>query len=95
MTVYPVVSAAQRPAWEQYTRDHHQWVSESIVIQKQDPTYQGLKVLEDYYLYNVIHDNSDFDKEKPGVKGTPVVRPFYLPTWQSAPVIPRYPPYNW
>ncbi len=94
MTVYPVVSTAQRPAWEQYTRDHHEWVNESIAIQKQDPTYQG-PILEDHDVYNVIYDYSEFEKEKPGVEGTQVERPFYLPTWQSSPVIPRDPPYNW
>jgi len=82
---YHFVSTDQRTQWENYTFANDGWVSESIELQKGDPYFKGT-LLEEYvkspiYVYDVID--------------APLVPEGYLPTWQGAPVVPIYPPYNW
>ena len=79
------VSEDQRRAWQNYSMQHSSWVEQSIAIQKEDKTYRG-KIIEDYNKSEIIYGNYG---DVPYGQGS------YLPIWQSAPVVPIYPPFNW
>jgi len=98
---YHNVGADQRLQWEAYTATHSDWIDTSIAVQSRDPGYTGPAVTETFlkenYLgnYDLIHDydeavygwgNSTDGVDHPG--------PF-LATWQTTPVIPIDPLYNW
>jgi hypothetical protein len=79
-----VVETDERAAWENYTMENEAWVNEGLEVQKEDETFKGNQV-EEWSGWGVIHSN-DGPVEEPGP---------YLPTWQTAPVVPFYSPYNW
>jgi hypothetical protein len=98
LNMYPYVSIQNRLLWEQYTATHNNWVEESIHFQYHSDDYNGGKILPNYTSYDVIHGYEELEKplDEQGTVGTDrVTPPYYLPMWQSAPVIPTYPPYNW
>ena len=82
---YQYVTEEQRRLWQNYSIEHAGWVEQSITIQKEDSTYRG-KIIDQYNLSDTIYGNYG---DIPYGQGS------YLPTWQAAPVIPRYPPFNW
>lgn len=92
-SVYHLVTHEQRPAWENYTAHHNGWIDQDMALQATDPVYHG-PVLTEYDNYDVIHDWSEYDKPDGGTEGVER-KEWYLPTWQNAPVVPRYPAYNW
>ncbi len=60
-------------------------MSESIEMQKDDPSFTG-KIIEDYQISPIYTiDVSDGPLRSEG----------YAPIWQQSPVVPYYPPYNW
>jgi len=93
-TVYHIVTAEERLEWEAYTATHNGWIDKDIAMQKTDPNYQG-PIITEREDFNVIHGWDEYYKETPGEEGTNRTGPIYLPNWQSAPVIPGYPIYNW
>ena len=99
LNIYPVVKNDERLAWENYTAFHHEWVNQSMSIHDMDyQTYNGPRPTpKDFEVWNVIHDDDEYYKEPPdaGSVGTARNASFYMPTWQSSPVIATYPPYNW
>ena len=84
---YHMVEASQREAWEKYSVLEQGWVEESIDIMKQDIKYRG-KIVEDYSVVPSIHNSSG--EEVPRDDAGPL-----FPKWQSYPVVPTYPPFNW
>ena len=85
MAIYHVVRREERAKWEAYTATHNSWVNESIKLQDADPDYNG-PILYDHYYTDDIY----------GGWGEPMPEAdLYLPTWQAAPVIPKWAPYNW
>lgn len=78
------VTLQERPTWEQYTLDNDNWVTESLRVQKSDPTFQGQK-FSNFTQDGVIHSYMG-----PSTGDGP-----FLPTWQSSPVIPVFSAYNW
>jgi hypothetical protein len=88
LNVYPMVSHEEKEDWESYAAANNIWVNQSVAIQEGDKNYQGEIVQPSYYV-DYIHNDDELPLEEWEE------RDFYLPTWQSAPVIPRYAPYNW
>jgi hypothetical protein len=98
LNIFPYVTLENRLLWEQFTAINHNWVNESIEFQYNSDDYYGGKIQPNYTSYNVIHGYDELDKplEEQGKIGTDRISPpYYLPMWQSAPVIPTFPPYNW
>lgn len=81
---YPLVDTEERPKWENYTVENDAWVDTGLAVQKEDENFKGTQI-EEWSGWGVVHNN-DGPLEEPGP---------YLPTWQSAPVVPYYSPYNW
>jgi hypothetical protein len=84
ISIYPFVDDAERKEWEAYSLLHDGWVNESINMQKEDPNFHGT-IIEDWKPLGSIYSNAG-EVTTPGP---------YLPTWQTYPVVPVYPPYNW
>jgi hypothetical protein len=84
IAMYPYVDDSQKSKWEAYSMQNHAWVNKSIDLQKDDPNFHGA-IIENWTAYDTIYSNSG-----------PVVTPGpYLPTWQTYPTVPVYPPFNW
>ena len=92
-TVYHWVQDDQREAWQNYTAHHNDWIDRDLAVEATDETFTG-PIINEYENYDVIHGWDEYDKEEPGKVGTDKRGP-YLVNWQNAPVIPRYPAYNW
>ena len=92
-TVYHVVTHEQREAWQNYTKYNNHWIDEDLAVESTDETFSG-PIINEYENFDVIHGWDEYDKDEPGKVGTDP-RDFYLVNWQNAPVIPRYPVYNW
>jgi hypothetical protein len=73
---------------ENYTAANNIWVNESVTIQEGDKNYQ-CEIIQPSYFVDYIHNYDELPLEEWEE------RDMYLPTWQSAPSIPRYAPYNW
>jgi hypothetical protein len=84
LVVYPFVENSQRREWEAYSMQHQGWVDTMIALQKKDPNFRGT-IVQNWTALGLIHNSS-------GPLTTP--GPF-LPTWQSYPVVPVFPPFNW
>lgn len=93
VSLYPLVTEENREKWELYTKNNNYWVNESIRVQEKDKTFNG-PIIYDYETWDVIHDNSEYEKNEPGIEGTNRSN-VYFPQWQASPQIPIYPPYNW
>jgi hypothetical protein len=89
LNVHPFVSTENRDAWQEYTARHNAWVDESMHIQMNDDTMYKGPVTGEFKFRDVIHDNSELDKNpsQAGGYGTNRTGP-YLPSWQASPVIP-------
>lgn len=84
LAVYPMVTTAQRAAWEQFSVDNDGWVDEGLAWQAEDENFHG-KVVTEWSGWGTIHTNTGpIEREGP-----------YFPTWTSSPVVPIYSPYNW
>ena len=74
--------------WSDYTRTHDQWVNESLEIQRNDPTFNGVRI----DTYNGGFSPLDLNSQPPlNQQGYPI----YFPKWQSSPLVPFWGPYNW
>lgn len=101
ITTYNMVPKGEREKWEEYAKTHNSWTDRSIEVQSRDPGYSGPEITEEFIEenfvghYDLIHD---FDEAVYGwgnsTDGVDYDGPF-LPGWQSAPVIPVDPIYNW
>lgn len=83
--MYRLVTSDERMEWERYTAENNQWVNESIRLQAEYRNFHG-PIVYDYETIDFIHD---YDGE-----ALPYDREIYLPMWQTSPMIPKYPPYN-
>ena len=83
--MYQYVTEAQRREWQNYSMEHSSWVDQGIAVQKQDPTYKG-SIIETYNKSDTIYGNNG---------NIPYGQGSYLPNWQTSPVVPTYPPFNW
>jgi len=84
---YHLVSAEQRLEWEAFTYLHgDQWVDEALAIQEDDQAFKG-PMITNYTSVPVIYNND-------GVTPYNSTGPF-LPKWQSYPVVPTSPPFNY
>jgi len=104
INIYPVVPADERKKWEAYSAVHGpKWVEESLQLQEQDGAWASVfddlnLTNEDILYWDVIHDYSEWDKEEEewGSVGLDPDDPGpFLPMWQTSPLIPIDPPYNW
>jgi len=82
---YHFVATEQRASWEEYSFQHDGWVMESIKIQERDDSFGGtiIKEYETSPMYTY------------GIMDGPMSPDGYLPNWQTGPVVPTVPPYNW
>jgi hypothetical protein len=81
---YPLVEESERAAWENYTTANDGWVDKGLQIQLNDENFEGTNI-EKWTGLGQIHGNEGYhDGSGP-----------YLPTWQAAPVVPVFSPYNW
>ena len=93
-----LVTPETRPEWEAYSAKHgRDWATKSIEYLKSNDMFQDVykarNITEPEYL-DMIHDYSAWGVENP--KGLPDDHPGpFLPMWQSAPLIPTTPVYNW
>jgi hypothetical protein len=99
LTLSPIVTVDQLRRWENYTAFHHQWINESLRVQDSDPSYSG-PINWDYVVDNTIHNVSQTDTtdQSLGHNRTSLVgRTFYVPVWQTSPMIPHLDDavYNW
>jgi len=93
LVVYPYVLEKRRIAWEKYSVLNDAWVEDGIKVQEKSASFVGPTILN-YTTLGVIHDNEAFERE--GDVGNGTTRPGpYMPIWQSSPIVPKYPPYNW
>ena len=77
VSMLPVVGPAQVKKWENYTKDHaNTWIEESLNIQEE----LGGNVNRHYSAVDYIYDLDGLPVEEPANL------PFYLPSWQSAPL---------
>jgi hypothetical protein len=81
---YVFVAEEEKLAWQNYSVHHDSWVQEGIDLQRRNPDYKGI-IIDEFQTLGLIHDN--FAQERIGGP--------YMPTWQVAPVVPIYFPYNW
>jgi hypothetical protein len=95
---FMLITPETRDKWEAYTAEHGRvWTEQSIEYLKRNDMFQDayrtLNITEPEYL-EFIHDYSAWGVE--GHQGLPRNNsgPF-LPMWQSAPLIPTTPVYNW
>ena len=93
-----LVMPEQREKWESYTAEKGPaWVKDSMDFLKRtnkfQDAYTALNITEPTLL-NFVHDYSAWGVEDP--EGLPANHSkLMLPTWQSAPLIPTTPAYNW
>jgi hypothetical protein len=85
VNTYPVVRADQREAWENYSVTNDAWVDQGLRVQTMDKNFKGV-TLDTWTRSKSIYANSG---DVPHQAGD------YYPTWQTSPVVPRFPPYNW
>ena len=83
---YQLVRPEEKDEWEQYASQNDGWVQEGFDVQRNDPTYHGLK--PDTY-------NTSYNIFNPGYGAVEEDDPFYLPNWQGGPIVPVRYPYNW
>jgi hypothetical protein len=82
------VSNEDREQWLNYSSTNNHWINESLVVQEKalNNFYFGA-ITKDWVPYGHIHNNNG---------DSPLDRPFYLPNWQSYPVVyNEWPLYNW
>jgi len=107
---YLKVEASERAAWEAFSVSHDDWVREGLEVQRRDETYHGV-LYDTYRTNPYIHtnngqpvtDDSVYEHSTSSLHTTtesnssspPSQERFYLPNWQSYPVVPVYAPYNW
>ncbi|KAL7572637.1 hypothetical protein ACA910_010388 [Epithemia clementina (nom. ined.)] len=95
---FPLVTPETRLRWEQYTKEHgRDWANKSVNYLKENnlfqDVYQQRNITEPEYL-DFVHDYSAWGVDNP--QGLPYSNPGpFLPMWQSAPLIPTTPVYNW
>ena len=81
------VTGEERSTWENYTLNHDQWAQESLQIQQHDKNYKGVKR---FNYTTFVPDGVIHSYMGPSEGDGP-----FLPTWQSAPVVPVFSAYNW
>jgi len=84
--VYPKVSAAERPTWEQWALENDGWVDDSLRVQREDPTFSGVNVDSWYPADSISGYQGPLPVDMPG--------PHY-PTYQAAPIVPIFSAYGW
>uniref|UniRef100_A0A7S3LHI2 Histidine kinase n=1 Tax=Amphora coffeiformis TaxID=265554 RepID=A0A7S3LHI2_9STRA len=82
---YIWVSAIDRPAWESFSLQNDGWVNEILELQQRDEHFHGTGY-PDYVPYGRIHGQNG---------NSPESASFFLPSWQTYPIVPERPPYNW
>lgn len=82
---YHAVSAEQRAEWEAYSVTNDAWVDEALQIRRNDVHYHG-ELMDDYTTEGTIYNNWEYNSSSTGP---------YMASWQSYPIVPIYPPYNW
>eukprot|EP00977_Amphora_coffeiformis_P027765 scaffold34639_cov206-Amphora_coffeaeformis.AAC.13 len=82
---YNFVETELKSAWEEYSLQNDGWVPEGMQVQEQDPNFDGLQ-LPTWEPQPTIYNNFEGQSTSPG--------PFMV-SWQSYPVVPNYPAYNW
>ena len=93
-----LVTPETRSEWEAYSAKHGPtWAEKSIEYLKNNDMFQDVykarNITEPEYI-EVVHDYSAWGVEDP--EGLPDDYPDpMLPMWQSAPLIPTTPVYNW
>lgn len=81
MAFYPLITGAERFAWENFTKENDGWVADSLRVQSRNPNFHG-PILLDYPISHAIWNNEgieSYDNEGP-----------FLPSWMGSPVIPNY-----
>ncbi|KAL7569519.1 hypothetical protein ACA910_013893 [Epithemia clementina (nom. ined.)] len=94
--MYAFVTQETRLEWEQYTQQHgRDWTSKSMDYLKRNNLFQDVYRTRNISQYlDFIHDYSAFEGDTP--QGLPYTNPGpFLPTWQTAPLIPTTTVYNW
>jgi hypothetical protein len=96
-----LVTPENREEWEKYTaREGRKWSAKSVNYLRQNnlfqDVYEARNITDESIPYiDKIHDYSDWDLIG-DPKGLPANHPGpMLPMWQSAPLIPTTPVYNW
>lgn len=95
---YVLVTPTTRSSWEAYSKQNGPaWAEKSIDYLKRNDLFQdqfvARNITKPQYV-DVIHDYSAWGVEDP--QGLPQDSPGpFLPMWQSAPLIPSTPVYNW
>jgi len=104
VNIYPYVPAQERKRWEAYSALHGPgWVEESLEVQEREGSFAGVfddlnLTKEDVMYWDVIHDYDEWEKDEEewGLVGLVPTDPGpFLPMWQTSPLIPVDPPYNW
>ena len=83
---YPIVATEQLREWEAFAAANNAWVNETIQVQAHDETFPG-DIIYDWEPLDFVH----------GSTGPVTYEGPYVPQWQSAPAVPKFPyfPYNW
>ncbi|KAL7569517.1 hypothetical protein ACA910_013892 [Epithemia clementina (nom. ined.)] len=94
--LYTLVTQETRLEWEQYTQQHgRDWTSKSMDYLERNNLFQDVYRARNITQYlDFIYDYSTLDGDNP--KGLPYTNPGpFLPSWQTAPLIPTTAVYNW
>jgi len=88
ISMSPVVQLNDMQEWENYSyAEGPKWVNDGLETQRNDELFKGTLVSPDLWQEAGFHLNT-------GPLVSPET-PMLLPTWQTAPVVPFFPPYNW
>ena len=82
---YNYVESHLRRQWEDYSVMNDAWVDTALQVQRSDRNYHG-HLMDEYVPSKSIYNNYESNTTNPGP---------YLVVWQSYPMVPIYPPYNW
>jgi len=82
---YNFVETELKSAWEEYSLLNDGWVPEGMQVQQKDPNFDGLQ-LPTWEPQPTIYNNWE---------GTSTSQGPYMVSWESYPVVPNYPAYNW
>lgn len=86
MSQYQKVEVSERVSYENYTIASDSWVREAVDTMKTDEHYHG-KIVDEWGVLGKIYSSA-------GPLPYNTSGPFF-PKWQSYPVVPTWPPYNW
>jgi len=106
LNVYALVPAEERSMWEDYAAFKGRgWVEETLNVFEKDGTFDDVfddlnltYSVDDVTYWDVIHDYDEWEKDE-DEQGTVGLDPSdpgpFMPMWQTTPLVPVDPPYNW